>query len=625
MIPIDVIEIAVCYALAVLIRLEQIPGFKDVPQENVKLVWQAVFSWPALVIPAIYVIIFFFADMYAFLLKHATLGDTLKCALANVAAAALSFLYNAFLMSKMTSNSQIIPRGVVIIASILILLATVATRIIPRVADEMSHSFEKKNSAKTHRIIIYGAGFEGRTLAADFKNGKARKNNLVVGFIDNNNQKIQSKLLGIKVYSASQDLEKLVKDLGADTIIIAIPSLSPSDLSSIIDKCKHTGCILKILPSISDMVENANIEASKLRDVSIDDILHRKETHIDIDSICQYLEGETVLVTGAGGSIGSELCRRILHYKPAKLVLFDIYENNVYDLEFELRQMKTETELISYIGSVRDYERLDALFKKENPGVVFHAAAHKHVPLMENSPGEAVKNNVFGTYNLAKAADANHVKTFVFISTDKAVNPTNVMGATKRMCEMIITAMDKVSETRYVAVRFGNVLGSNGSVVPLFKKQIAAMGPVTVTHPDIIRYFMTIPEAARLVVQAGAMAKGGEIFILDMGDPVKIDDLARDMIRLSGYTPDVDIKIEYTGLRPGEKLYEELMQAEEGTTKSSHDGIFIAKPETYTMEQVEEKLSVLRDAVGKDDETVVKCLAEVVPTFHPEKAGAHGK
>jgi FlaA1/EpsC-like NDP-sugar epimerase len=396
-----------------------------------------------------------------------------------------------------------------------------------------------------------------------------------------------------------------------------------------------------------------NVTVRSMKDVSVEDLLGREPIRADLEEVFNFINGKTVLVTGGGGSIGSELCRQIAAHSPKRLIIFDVYENNAYSIQLELREKYPYLDLVTLIGSVRDSRKMFAMFSEYHPDIVYHAAAHKHVPLMEDSPCEAIKNNAIGTYKTAYAAMVSGCSRFVLISTDKAVNPTNIMGASKRLCEMIIQSFDtkikqgKADEipqlfthseknniipcdlsnikTEFAAVRFGNVLGSNGSVIPIFKKQIEKGGPVTVTHPDIIRYFMTIPEAVSLVMLAGTNAKGGEIFVLDMGSPVKIDTLARNLIRLSGYRPDIDIKIEYTGLRPGEKLYEELMQAEEGTTKSSHDGIFIAKPETYTMEQVEEKLSVLRDAVGKDDETVVKCLAEVVPTFHPEKAGAHGK
>ena len=390
-----------------------------------------------------------------------------------------------------------------------------------------------------------------------------------------------------------------------------------------VNKCKALGCKLKILPLLYDMVIDNESLYRNIRNIDVNDLLGRKETNININDVNGYIRNMTILVTGAGGSIGSELCRQIAKFKPQKLVLFDIYENNMYDLISELTinlHLNQDLEIVSYIGSVRDFDRINDICKTEQPDVIFHAAAHKHVPFMEDSPGEAIKNNVFGTYNVAKAADLNHVKTFVLISTDKAVNPTTVMGTTKRLAELIIQAYAQKSRTKFVAVRFGNVLNSNGSVVPLFKRQIENGGPVTVTHPEITRFFMTIPEAARLVIQAGSMAKGGEIFVLDMGKPVKILDLAMDMIRISGYTPGVDMKIEFTGLRPGEKLYEELLQDEEGTSETSHDGIFVGSPSNITWEDIVRILDDLRDALATfSDDEIIACLKRNVPTYHPER------
>ena len=415
-------------------------------------------------------------------------------------------------------------------------------------------------------------------------------------------------------------MENTVKALAIDDIVIAAPSATTAQLQAMINKCKHTGCKVKRLPSIYDMVMDSDTKATHVKDVDIADILGREETKIDVDSISGYIKGSTVLVTGAGGSIGSELCRQIIRYKPGRLLLLDIYENNVYDLENELRRNENNNDvpLFTYIASVRDYKRMTDVFDAEQPDIVFHAAAHKHVPLMECNPGEAIKNNVFGTYNSARVSSEHNVKAFVLISTDKAVNPTNIMGATKRIAEIIVQAFSKVSKTRFVAVRFGNVLGSNGSVVPLFKRQIENMGPVTVTHPEITRFFMTIPEAARLVVQAGAMAAGGEIFILDMGEPVKIDSLARDLIRLSGYVPDVDIEVKYTGLRPGEKLYEELLREEEGVSASAREGIFIAKPFYMEWSDVEKMMSEFAACINADHDTVAACIKKYVPTYKPD-------
>lgn len=400
-------------------------------------------------------------------------------------------------------------------------------------------------------------------------------------------------------------------------IIFAIPNCTAKSRKEILDICATTGCEVQMLPGIFQMV-NGEVSVSKLRKVDPQDLLGREPIKVNLDEIVGYISGKVVLVTGGGGSIGSELCRQIAHAKPKQLIILDIYENNAYDIQMELRRTHPELNLEVIIGSVRDAVRLNHVMETYRPELVFHAAAHKHVPLMEESPNEAIKNNVIGTYKLAKAAAEYGVKRFVQISTDKAVNPTNIMGASKRLCEMVIQMMNRESKTEFVAVRFGNVLGSNGSVIPLFKKQIEAGGPVTVTHPDIIRYFMTIPEAVSLVLQAGYYAKGGEIFILDMGEPVKIDTMARNMIRLSGYEPDVDIKIEYTGLRPGEKLYEELLMKEEGMQETANKLIHIGKPIEMDDALLEQQLKRLDEASRAESEDIKDIVAEIVPTYKRE-------
>ena len=402
-------------------------------------------------------------------------------------------------------------------------------------------------------------------------------------------------------------------------IFIAIPSLAPAKKKAILEICKNTGCKLRILPSMTQLV-NDEVSVSNLREVEIEDLLGREPVRTNLDEVMQYISGKVVLVTGGGGSIGSELCRQIASHKPKQLIILDIYENTTYDLQRELRHDYPELNLEVLIGSVRNTHRVNSIFEAYKPAIIFHAAAHKHVPLMEDSPNEAIKNNVFGTLNVARAAGENGSERMVLISTDKAVNPTNVMGASKRICEMVIQAMNnRYPNTNYVAVRFGNVLGSNGSVVPIFKKQIAEGGPVTVTDKNIIRFFMTIPEAVSLVLQAGAYAKGGEIFVLDMGEPVKIDDMARNLIKLSGYEPDVDIPIVYTGLRPGEKMYEECLREEEGLQKTQNDLIFIGKPIEFDEDKFFENLVDLKAAAYADDPNMKKLVTEFVPTYHFEK------
>ena len=385
--------------------------------------------------------------------------------------------------------------------------------------------------------------------------------------------------------------------------------------------CQDTGVRTRVLPTTEEII-NKQGAINSLRDVQIEDLLGREPIHLDNRNINSLIKDKTVLVTGGGGSIGSELCRQIMKNHPKKLIIFDIYENNLYDIELELKANYSKDKIEAIVGSVRDKTRLNEIFELYKPELVFHAAAHKHVPLMEKSPLEAIKNNIFGTYNVANCCDKYDVKRFVLISTDKAVNPTNIMGATKRLCEMIIQAKDKASKTEFVAVRFGNVLGSNGSVVPLFKKQIAKGGPVTVTHKDITRFFMTIPEAVQLVLQAVTYAKGGEIFVLDMGEPVKIYDLAVNLIKLSGFQPNVDIPIKITGLRPGEKLYEEILMDDEGLKPTEHSKIYIAKPSSITMKDVEEKLDILRETISNEDielDKIKENMKKVVPTYKERK------
>lgn len=397
--------------------------------------------------------------------------------------------------------------------------------------------------------------------------------------------------------------------------MIAMPSATHGTIQEILDICSQTSCKLKVLPGLYQLV-NGEVSVSKLRNVEIEDLLGRDPVDTQIDRIMDYVSGKTVLVTGGGGSIGSELCRQIARHTPKRLVIFDIYENNAYDIQQELKRDYPDLDLVVLIGSVRNTHRINNIFETYRPQIVYHAAAHKHVPLMEDSPNEAIKNNVMGTYKTAQAADRYHASRFVLISTDKAVNPTNIMGASKRLCEMIVQMMNHQSQTEFVAVRFGNVLGSNGSVIPLFKKQIEEGGPVTVTHPDIIRYFMTIPEAVSLVLQAGAQAKGGEIFVLDMGKPVKILDLALNLIRLSGYKPYEDIDIQFTGLRPGEKLYEELLMSEEGLQSTENELIHIGKPIEFDEEEFRQQLEELDQMSKTDDAKIKEKVMEIVPTYH---------
>ena len=471
---------------------------------------------------------------------------------------------------------------------------------------------------KTNTMIV-GAGEAGNTLLKELQNSKFVEQN-VCCLVDDDPGKIGKYLRGVLVAGNRKDICRLAEEYHIEEIMIAIPSASHAEIQELLDICSQTSCKLKVLPGIYQLV-NGEVSVSKLRNVEIEDLLGREPIDTQVESIMGYVSGKVVLVTGGGGSIGSELCRQIARHEPKQLVIFDIYENNAYDIQQELKRDYPELNLVVLIGSVRNTHRINGVFEKYHPQIVYHAAAHKHVPLMEDSPNEAIKNNVMGTYKTAQAADKYGVSRFVLISTDKAVNPTNIMGASKRLCEMVIQMMNNRSKTEFVAVRFGNVLGSNGSVIPLFKKQIEEGGPVTVTHPDIIRYFMTIPEAVSLVLQAGARAKGGEIFVLDMGKPVKILDLALNLIRLSGLKPYEDIDIVFTGLRPGEKLYEELLMDEEGLQSTDNELIHIGKPIDFDEELFIHQLEELDELSRMDSPKIKEKVMEVVPTYHMKKNG----
>ena len=471
---------------------------------------------------------------------------------------------------------------------------------------------------KTNTMIV-GAGEAGNTLLKELQNSKFVEQN-VCCLVDDDPGKIGKYLRGVLVAGNRKDICRLAEEYHIDEIMIAIPSASHAEIQELLDICSQTSCKLKVLPGIYQLV-NGEVSVSKLRNVEIEDLLGREPIDTQVESIMGYVSGKVVLVTGGGGSIGSELCRQIARHEPKQLVIFDIYENNAYDIQQELKRDYPELNLVVLIGSVRNTHRINGVFEKYHPQIVYHAAAHKHVPLMEDSPNEAIKNNVMGTYKTAQAADKYGVSRFVLISTDKAVNPTNIMGASKRLCEMVIQMMNNRSKTEFVAVRFGNVLGSNGSVIPLFKKQIEEGGPVTVTHPDIIRYFMTIPEAVSLVLQAGARAKGGEIFVLDMGKPVKILDLALNLIRLSGLKPYEDIDIVFTGLRPGEKLYEELLMDEEGLQSTDNKLIHIGKPIDFDEELFIHQLEELDELSRMDSPKIKEKVMEVVPTYHMKENG----
>ena len=480
-------------------------------------------------------------------------------------------------------------------------------------------SLKHKNQNKKNAIsvMVIGAGEAANAIVKEIINSNF-STMVIRCIIDDDPGKAGRFIQGVKVVGGRDRILECVDLYGIDEIIIAMPSATRASISEILDICKDTNCKLRSLPGMYQLV-NGEVSVAKLRDVEVEDLLGRDPIEVDLDSILGYVQDKVILVTGGGGSIGSELCRQIATHHPKQLILVDIYENSAYDVQQELKKKHPELNLVVLIASVRNTNRMNWIFEHYHPDIVYHAAAHKHVPLMEDSPNEAIKNNVFGTFKTAQAAAMNGVKRFVMISTDKAVNPTNIMGASKRICEMIIQTYNKHYNTEFVAVRFGNVLGSNGSVIPLFKKQIEAGGPVTVTHPDIIRYFMTIPEAVSLVLQAGAYAKGGEIFVLDMGKPVKIVDLAKNLIRLSGYKVDEDIKIEFTGLRPGEKLYEEMLMSEEGLTATKNKSIFIGQPIDIDEEAFFLTLKALKEESRNEAADIRPLVQKIVPTYNYKK------
>lgn len=530
-----------------------------------------------------------------------------------------AFLGNILVLSYSFIIGAHLPRSIYIMTGMIDVLLIGGSRFSYRAIRRIKNGeLLYKNKAK--KIMIIGAGDAGATVIKEYKNN-TNLNSYVVALIDDSKEKYGRRIHGVPVVGNRDDIIEVSKKYSVDEIIISIPSANKGDIREITKICSQTDCILKTLPGIYDLIDG-NVSINSIRPVNIEDLLGRDEVDLNIEGISSFIKNKTVLITGGGGSIGSEIARQIINFKPKKLILLDIYENCIYDLQNELMRTLRDIELKVIIASVRDYKRLDCILKSEMVDVVFHAAAHKHVPLMEHSPGESIKNNVIGTYNIAKCSHVNNVDRFVMISTDKAVNPTNIMGASKRFAEMIVQSLNEISSTEFVAVRFGNVLGSNGSVIPLFKRQIEKGGPVTVTHQEITRYFMTIPEASQLVIQAGAMANGGEIFILDMGQPVKIIDLAKDLITLSGYRPYDDIPIMITGLRPGEKLYEELLMAEEGLQSTVHNKIFVGAPTFSNFEIVEERIEYLKTLLDNcEDSKLIEVMAGYIDTYKPNRNG----
>lgn len=602
---IDIIIILAAYLAALLIRFDFL--FSQIPEEYIEgYIW----SMPFWIIATI--VIFYACRLYHSVWRLASVSEVRMILTAYIILIPVYGAGTIFMELHM-------PRSYYLMGYILSMCATTAVRFSYRIL----RAYSKRNGQifnvkDREHVMIIGAGAVGQTLIKELINSD-KMNVKVCCIIDDNPSKIGKQLEGIPIVGDRRSIVEMAAKYEIDRIIYAIPATTGKNRKDILNICKETKCRLQTVPGVYQLV-NGEVSVSKLRNVEITDLLGRAQVKVNNEEIFAAIKGKTVMVTGGGGSIGSELCRQIAHAEPKQLIIFEIYENNAYEIQQELKRTCPNLNLVTLIGSVRNTNRINWVIEKYRPDIIFHAAAHKHVPLMEDSPNEAIKNNVIGTYKTAKAAAQYGVKKFVLISTDKAVNPTNIMGASKRLCEMVVQMMNRESpNTDFVAVRFGNVLGSNGSVIPLFKKQISEGGPVTVTDKNIIRYFMTIPEAVSLVLQASYYAKGGEIFVLNMGDPVKIDDMARNLIRLSGYTPDVDIMIEYTGLRPGEKLYEELLMNEEGLQNTQNELIYIGKPIEMDDEWFKEKLKELDEASRHEDEHMKEIVAEIVPTYHIEK------
>ena len=548
--------------------------------------------------------LFMLCRLYRSLWQYASIDELRYIIIASCAATAAQIGISSLM-------GVYLPRSMPILNLMLLFLSLTLIRYSYRIA----RRYLRRSAAVRRRTMLIGAGAAGAMVMQELKRSPQSENDIVC-VIDDDPGKKHTLLSGVKVVGGRECIEEAVAQYGVSDIIFAIPSASRSDTRKIIGICQHTGCKLQTLPGLYQLA-SGQISVKQIRNVRVEDLLGRDRVQTNLSEIGAYIRGKTVLVTGGGGSIGSELCRQIACQQPGRLIIFDIYENNAYTIQQELRYTHPELELVTLIGSVRDRARVEAVFAQYRPQIVCHAAAHKHVPLMEDSPNEAVKNNIFGTLNTARAADRYGAEAFVLISTDKAMNPTNVMGASKRVCEMIVQVMGQRSKTRFAAVRFGNVLGSNGSVIPLFKAQIEHGGPVTVTHRDIIRYFMTIPEAVSLVLQTCCYAKDGEVFVLDMGEPVRIDDLARNMIRLSGFEPDVDIPVVYTGLRPGEKLYEELLMNDEGLDKTENELIFIGHFNDFDRDTLLAQLEDLSEASSHNSSEIRALLQRIVPTYHP--------
>lgn len=575
---------------------------------SIPVIYRNTYLHYAIGVTIIHLVVFVLFNLYRTMWRYASISEYIKVVMATVTGSVLSAIFLLLVDSG-------IPRSIYPMVMIIITFSIAGTRFLSHFNLREFLTNSKRGPFK--RVLIIGAGEAGVLVMKELLKHK-ELDSVPVAFIDDDASKMNRDINGIPIIGGRESIEMAVKTLHVDEIIIAMPSIKTKDQQDILDYCHKTTAKVKIVPGYYEFIDG-KVDITEIREVQIEDLLGRDEIHLNQDELSSFLKDRIILITGAGGSIGSELCRQIVKFHPKRMIMMDIYENSLYDIQNELKRNYKEEDVIAIIESIREKDRMDYVFDHYRPEVVFHAAAHKHVPLMEVSPVSAVKNNIFGTQNLIEMADKYHVDKFVNISTDKAVNPTSVMGCTKRVIEIMLQVKDKESKTEYVAVRFGNVLGSNGSVIPVFKKQIKEGGPVTVTHKDIIRYFMTIPEACQLVLQAGAIASGGEIFILDMGDPVKIDDLARKLIRLSGFVPDEDIVIEYSGLRPGEKLYEELLLDRKNSTSTKYEKIFIERPVVHDKEKLAVNLEKLREITEHGEKKeIIRQLQEIVPNYTPD-------
>ena len=597
----DMAMVWICACLALGLRFDL--SLSSVPIEYAREVWKY-----GLLQMAVVSLVFYAEHLYAIMWGVSGVREMMQVLLACLVAA-LAQSVGILLFDARMPRSYYVLWFVLMAGSAMI--GRVSFQVLQKITDRINRFLEKSIPP---RVMIIGAGKAGTLILKEMK-ASEKVHGYPVCMIDDDKDKQGRVIDGVSIMGSRKDIARLVREKEIDEIYVAIPTAPPEDIKDILKICQGTGCQVKILPGVYQLM-NGEVTISRLRKVEIEDLLGREQVNVNLDEIMGYVKGKVVLVTGGGGSIGSELCRQLAGHKVKQLIIFDIYENNAYEIQQELKRKYPDLDMVVLIGSVRNTNRLDYLFRTYRPDIVYHAAAHKHVPLMEDSPNEAIKNNVLGTYKAARAAIKYKAQRFILISTDKAVNPTNIMGASKRLCEMVVQMSNQKSSTEFVAVRFGNVLGSNGSVIPLFKQQIESGGPVTVTHKDIIRYFMTIPEAVSLVIQAGAYAKGGEIFVLNMGNPVRILDMAENLIRLSGYEPYKDIDICFTGLRPGEKLYEELLMDEEGLQKTVNDRIFIGKPIDMDYDRFERALQRLGEAALSETANMRLLVHELVPEYH---------